>query len=144
MTDVTMIKDAEEDRIGKDIVDASVFVHRELGPGLLESVYEACLFEELKDRGLKVSRQSPVPVIFKNKKLDEGFRLDLLVEDTVIIELKTVETILPVHEAQILSYMKMTGKRLGYLINFNEALVKNGLRRFVRRKAALASQRLGG
>ncbi|MCB1651915.1 MAG: GxxExxY protein [Alphaproteobacteria bacterium] len=139
MTEVVEIYDAEDDRIGKAIVDASIFVHRELGPGLLESVYEACLFEELTDRGFKVARQVSVPVRFKNKTLDEGFRLDLYVEDRVIIELKTVEKILPVHEAQILTYMKLADKRLGYLINFNEKLVKNGLKRFVRRKDALAS-----
>ncbi len=139
MNDVIEIYDLEDDRIGKEIFDASIFVHRELGPGLLESVYEACLFEELKDRGLKAERQKKCSVHFKNKELDEGFRLDLLVEDRVIIELKTVEKIIPVHEAQILTYMKLANKRLGYLINFNEKLVKNGLKRFVRRRDALAS-----
>lgn len=134
MHDSVMKIDIEEDTIGKEIVDASIFVHKELGPGLLESIYETCLFEELLDRGLQVERQKPIDVIFKNKKLNEGFRADLIIENKVLVEIKTVEKINPVHQAQILSYLKMTNLRLGYLINFNEALLKNGLKRFVKRK----------
>lgn len=126
--------DLEEDRLGKIIVDSAFFVHRELGPGLLESVYEACLAEELRYRGLSVASQMAVPVSFRNVKLDIGYRIDLLVENRVMIELKACERLLPVHEAQLLTYMKLCDKRLGYLMNFNSALIKDGIKRMVRRK----------
>jgi len=113
------------------ILDASIEVHRNLGPGLLESVYELCLEKELKDRGLLVERQVNLPIFYKGEKLEACFRLDLLIENVIIIELKTVEKILPVHKAQILSYLRLSGKKLGLLINFNEALLKNGFNRFI-------------
>ena len=119
------------EKIGKAIIDAAYNVHSCLGPGLLESTYEVCLLTELVERGLSVERQKKLPVIYKGCKIDEGYRIDLLVEDEVIIELKTVEYVLPVHEAQIISYLKLSGKKLGYLINFNSALIKNGIKRKV-------------
>ena len=135
MTDSIIKIDFEEDKIGREIVDAAIFIHKELGPGLLESVYEACLFQELCDRGFNVQRQKPIDIFFKGKPVKEGFRADLIVEAKVLIEIKTVDKIIPVHQAQVLSYLKMTGLRLGYLINFNEALLKNGLKRFVKRNS---------
>ena len=117
--------------IGKQIVDAALCVHKVLGAGLLESAYEFALMTELVMRGLKVDRQVELSVIYKGKKLEVGYRLDLLVEDEIIIELKAVEKLLPVHEAQIISYLKLSGKKLGYLINFNVPLIKNGIVRKV-------------
>jgi len=117
--------------VGKQIVDAAYQVHKTLGPGLLESTYERCMVVELLERGLKVVRQVKLPIIYKGNKIDEGYRLDLLVENEIIIELKTVESLLPVHEAQLISYLKLSGKRLGYLINFNVDLIGNGIQRKV-------------
>jgi GxxExxY protein len=125
--------DIEEDRIGKEIVDAAFQVHKAFGPGLLESVYEACLAEELALRAFQVDAQRAVPVHYRSKKLDIGFKLDLLVQDLVIIEVKVVEKLLPVHEAQLLTYLKLSDKRLGYLVNFNSPLLKDGIKRMVRR-----------
>lgn len=132
--DSATARDVEEDRIGKEIVDAAFQVHSALGPGLLESVYEACLAEELALRALRVDAQRPVSVLYRERKLDVGFKLDLLVEDMVIVEVKAVEKSLPVHEAQLLTYLKLSGKRLGYLINFNAPLLKDGIKRMVKRK----------
>lgn len=112
-------------------VDAALQVHRELGPGLLESVYEVCLCEELRSRGLRVGRQVKLPVHYRGQELDADLRVDLLVEDALIIELKSVETLLPIHEAQLLTYLKLTGHRLGLLINFNVPLIKEGIRRLI-------------
>lgn len=112
------------------VVDAALTVHREMGPGLLESVYEVCLCEELLSRGLTVQRQVPVPVTFRGKELDAALRIDLLVENVLVIELKSVDSILPVHHAQMLSYLKLSGHRLGLLINFNVPLLKSGIHRF--------------
>jgi GxxExxY protein len=123
---------AEEERIGKIIVDAAIAVHRFLGPGLLESVYEVCFCHELAKRGLSFRRQVVVPIIYDGITFEEGLRLDVLVEDLVICELKAVEIMNPVCEAQLLSQMKLTGKRLGYLINFNVPLIKNGIKRMIR------------
>ena len=117
--------------ISGKILDAAIEVHRNLGPGLLESVYEVCLEKELIVRDLKVKRQVELPIFYKGDKLDSKFRLDLLIEDEIIIELKTVDKLLPVHKAQILSYLKLSNKRLGLLINFNEALLKNGFKRLI-------------
>ena len=111
-------------------VDAALQVHRELGPGLLESVYEVCLCEEIRSRGIPVERQARLPIHYRGKALDADLRLDLLVEGALIIELKSIETILPIHEAQLLTYLKLTGCRLGLLINFNVPLIKEGIRRF--------------
>lgn len=132
--DSATARDVEEDRIGKEIVDAAFQVHSALGPGLLESVYEACLAEELALRAFRVDAQRPVSVLYRERKLDVGFKLDLLVEDLVIVEVKAVEKSLPVHEAQLLTYLKLSGKRLGYLINFNAPLLKDGIKRMVKRK----------
>lgn len=113
------------------IVDSAIKVHRFLGPGLLESAYEACLVYELKARGLKVECQLSQPIVYGDLKLDSGYRIDVLVENQVIVELKAVETILPIHEAQLLSYLKLGRKRIGLLINFNSVLLKDGIKRLV-------------
>jgi GxxExxY protein len=120
-----------ENEIARVIVDAAFKVHNTLGPGLLESVYEAVLEYELKKRGLRVGRQVPLPVVYEEVRLDEGFRIDLLVEDMVIIELKSVEQAAPVHKKQLLTYLRLADKRLGLLINFGAALIKDGLTRVV-------------
>ena len=121
----------ELNRISGLILQSSIEVHKQLGPGLLESVYEVCLIKELISKGLKVQRQVLLPVVYKQEMLDLDFRIDLLVNDEVIVELKAIEGILPVHEAQLLTYLKLAGKRLGLLINFNEALLKDGIKRIV-------------
>ena len=126
-----MISKSDYEEIGKKIVHASYEVHKELGPGLLESVYEICLVEELRNLHLKVERQVRLPVTFKGKLLDKNFVIDLLVEDSVVIELKAVEVLLPVHEVQLLTYMKLADLKLGYLINFNVPLIKQGIKRKV-------------
>lgn len=110
-------------------MDAAYSVHKELGPGLLESVYEFCLIEELKSRNLTVNSQMKLPIIYKGKQLNKEFIVDILVQDSIIIELKAVETVLPVHEVQLLTYMKLADKKLGYLINFNVPLIKDGIKR---------------
>lgn len=122
---------AELDKIGKLIVDSAYTVHRNLGPGLLEKVYEICFCHELAKRGLAYQRQVDIPVVYDNLIFDEGLRLDVLVEDKVICELKAIETVNPVWEAQVLSHLKLTNKRLGYLINFDVANIGGGIRRFV-------------
>jgi GxxExxY protein len=113
------------------ILNAAMEVHTQLGPGLLESVYEACMAYELGQRGLSVSRQLPVPVVYKGEQLDCGFRLDLLVEGVVIVELKTVEKILPVHESQLFTHMRLLGCRVGLLLNFNVQHLRDGIVRRV-------------
>jgi GxxExxY protein len=120
-----------EDEIGKIIVDSTLEVHKHLGPGLLENAYEGCLKHELELRGLKVSSQQGLPLIYKGKKIEVAYRLDLFVEEKVIIELKSVEKINEIHWAQIISYLKLADIRLGYLINFNVKLVKDGVHRIV-------------
>lgn len=120
----------EEERIGKVIVNASFKIHRSIGPGLLEKIYEVCLAHELRKAGLDVKRQVTIPIQYDGICFDEGLRLDLLVEDRVVIEIKSVEQVNPVWEAQIISHLKLTGLNLGYLINFNVPLIKNGIRRF--------------
>jgi GxxExxY protein len=124
-----MISKTEYERIAKQIVNAAFEVHKELGPGLLESVYEVCLVEELRNRGLSVESQVKVPIVFKGKMLDKEFIVDLLVENSVIVELKAVENLLPVHEVQLLTYLKLADKKLGFLINFNVSLIKAGIHR---------------
>ncbi len=123
----------EKDRniLSGKILEASIEVHRNLGPGLLESVYDICLCKELKSRNINFKRQVFVPVIYKDEKLDADFRIDILVEDEIIIELKSVEILLPVHEAQIITYLKLYEKRLGLLINFNTPKLINGFKRFI-------------
>ena len=120
-----------ENEISKIVVNTCYNIHVELGPGLLESVYEEILYHELIDQGLKVERQKAVPVIWKDLKMEIGFRTDLIVENKVIIELKSVETIAPVHPKQLLTYLKVTGLKLGLLINFNKKLIKDGIIRIV-------------
>jgi GxxExxY protein len=120
----------EINKITEKIIGCAIEVHKHLGAGLLESAYEECLIFELQYAGLKVERQVPVPIIYKTVKLDYGYRMDLLVENTVIIELKAVEAIIPVHEAQILTYMKLAKKNIGLLINFNVIILKNGITRY--------------
>ncbi len=113
------------------IIGAAIEVHRHLGPGLLESAYEECLCEELLLRKIPFKRQIVLPVTYKNKKLDIGYRIDLLVNDEVVVELKTVESILPIHEAQILTYMRLGGWQVGLILNFNVTILKNGIKRLV-------------
>jgi len=120
-----------ENQLSEKILGAAIEVHRELGPGLLESVYEAALFAELHEQGLHVQRQVPVEAIYKGKKLEIGFRIDLLVEDKVILELKTVEKITDVHLAQVLTYLKLSKNKLGIILNFNVKYLKNGIKRIV-------------
>ncbi len=117
--------------IGKKVVDAAYAVHKTLGPGLLEKVYEVCFCHELKKRGLNYQRQMPVKIVYDGLEFKEGLRLDVIVEDCVICELKALDLVNPVWKAQILSHLKLTGNRLGYLINFNVPLIKNGINRFV-------------
>jgi GxxExxY protein len=112
-----------------EVIGAAIEVHRELGPGLLESTYEACLCYELAERGVPFLRQVPVPVVYHNRKLDCGYRVDLLADSKLVIELKAVAAIDPIHEAQLLTYMRLGGWRLGLLINFNVLLLRKGIRR---------------
>ena len=119
----------KEENIASSIVQAAYRVHSQLGPGLLENVYEVCFCHELHKMGLQFQRQVIVPVVYDNITFDEGFRLDVLVEELVICELKAIQQLAPIHEAQLMSYMKLTGKRLGFLINFNVPLIKRGIRR---------------
>lgn len=120
-----------ENVMSKIIVDCCFKIHKELGPGLLESVYEEVLAYELFNCGLKIERQKGIPVVYNNLKMELGFRADLIVENKVIIELKSIEAIAPVHIKQLLTYLKLTGLKLGLLINFNEALLKDGIKRVV-------------
>ncbi len=109
------------------IIGAAIEVHKALGPGLLESAYEACFVHELISRGLSVATQTEVPVVYKGQRVDCAFRIDILIEGRVLIELKAVETVLPIHEAQLMTYMKLSGIRVGLLINFNVRTLKDGL-----------------
>lgn len=117
--------------IGKEIVDASVKVHRTLGPGLLESAYQQCLAHELRKRGLRVDCEVFLPVVYDNQQIDAGYRIDMLVEEMVIVENKAVNVLLPIHEAQLLTYLKLRGCRLGFLLNWNVKLMKHGIKRMV-------------
>ncbi|MBK5214597.1 MAG: GxxExxY protein [Flavobacteriaceae bacterium] len=120
-----------ENEISSKIIGACVEVHRVLGPGLLESAYEVCLTHELRERGLEIKSQVPLPVIYKGIKLDAGYRIDMVVENKVLIEIKSVESLAPIHTAQILTYLKLKNMKLGLLINFNEVKVVNGIRRII-------------
>jgi GxxExxY protein len=115
------------------IIGAAISVHKELGPGLLESAYEACLAYELTERKLKVERQKGLPVVYRGVQLDCGYRIDVLVENQVVVEIKAVESIEPIHEAQLLSYLRLSGCEVGLLINFHVKVLKEGIRRFVNR-----------
>jgi len=120
-----------ENEIATQIVDAAFKIHTTLGPGLFESVYETILAQELTNRRLAVVRQQPIPVVWENVHLDAGFRADLIVESKVIVEIKSIETIAPVHRKQLLTYLRLSGKRLGLLINFDTELIKEGIARVV-------------
>ena len=122
-----------ENMIAKQVVDAAYKVHKTLGPGLLESVYETVLAHELEKRGLSVNRQISVPIVYEGISFNEGFRADLIVEDKVIVELKSVETAAPVHKKQLLTYLRLADKRLGLLINFGSQLIRDGISRVVNR-----------
>ncbi len=121
----------EKEKIGSQIVDAVLKVHQTLGPGLLESTYQACLAYELRKRGLKVDCEVYLPVVYDDMLIDAGYRIDMLVEDCIIIENKAVAGILPIHEAQLLTYMKLRDCTLGFLINWNVHLIKHGIKRMV-------------
>ena len=123
----------QEDEIGKEVVDAAIAVHRALGPGLLETVYEAVLTRELQQRELKVERQVPIAIAYRGLHFEEGFRADMVVEGKVILELKSVEAVSRVHKKQLLTYLRLTGLKLGLLLNFGEALMKDGITRLVHR-----------
>lgn len=120
-----------ENELSKIIIGSAIEVHRNLGPGLLESAYKECLFYELINQGLNVRKEVPMPIVYKEMKLDHGYRMDLLVEERVVIETKTVEAISDVHVAQILTYLKLGGYRLGLLMNFHVYMMKDGIKRFV-------------
>ncbi|WP_374516869.1 GxxExxY protein [Brevundimonas sp.] len=121
----------EVNKIGRVVMDAAFAVHRELGPGLLESVYEHCLASDLVRAGLQVDRQVPVPVTYRDEPIEAGFRLDLLVERQVIVEVKSIDALASIHTAQLLTYLRFSQVRLGYLINFNTSRLKDGFRRLV-------------
>ena len=118
-------------QISSAVISAAMKVHSRLGPGLLESAYEACLVQELRNRGVRVETQVPVPVVYEGMKLEAGYRIDLLVESKVVVEIKSVDAIAPVHKAQTLSYLRLSSRNLALLINFNVVHLKDGIRRFV-------------
>jgi GxxExxY protein len=117
--------------IGRDILDAAIRIHRTLGPGLLESAYEACLAFELQRRGRDAKVQRALPITYEGLQLEAGYRLDILVDDEVIVEVKSIDALASIDEAQLLTYLRLSGRRLGYLINFNTGLLKNGVRRLI-------------
>lgn len=121
----------EIENIAREIVNAAFQVHKEMGPGLLESIYELCLLKELQIQGLNAISQVVIPLKYKEYELSKDFRIDILVENDIILEIKAVEILLPVHEAQLISYLKLADKRLGFLINFNVPLIKDGIHRYV-------------
>jgi GxxExxY protein len=121
----------DENEIGSVVVNESIYVHRELGPGLLESVYEAILARQLTKQGLVVQRQVPVRIDFEGQRFEEGFRADMILNGKVMLELKSVETILNVHKKQMLTYLKLSGLKLGYVLNFGDALMKDGITRII-------------
>ena len=127
MDKMRIIQEYPHKELTEGVIGAAIDVHRELGPGLLESAYESALSIELADRNISFQRQLSLPVMYKGRNLDCGYRLDMLVDDRVIIELKSVEKIQPIHEAQLLTYLRMTGKKIGLLINFNVPLLKQGI-----------------
>jgi GxxExxY protein len=120
-----------ENDIGKIVVDSSISIHRELGPGLLETVYEVILTDELRNRGLEVERQVPVPITFRGHQFEEGFKVDIIINQIVILELKSLEKINNAHKKQLLTYLKLTHMKLGFLMNFGEVLMKDGIYRIV-------------
>jgi GxxExxY protein len=121
--------------LSHEIIKAALLVHTSLGPGLLESAYQSCLAFELREMGFRIETEVPLPVIYKGAKLDCGYRLDLVVEDLVVVELKSIDSLAPVHKAQMISYLKLSGKSLGLLINFNVTHLREGIKRFVEGKS---------
>ena len=121
----------EINKLTEKIIGIAINVHRELGPGLLESTYEACMVFELINSGIKVEQQKPLPVVYRDVKLECGYRIDLFVEDSVIIEIKSVEKLLPIHKAQLLTYLKLSGCNVGLLINFNVKMLRSGIQRVI-------------
>ena len=121
----------EIEQLGKEVVDCLFHVHKEMRPGLLENIYEECLCFELRDRNIQFERQKPIPLFYKKHKLNLDYRIDLLIENQIVIELKSVEKLIELHKAQLLSYMHLTDTRLGYLVNFNVPLIKDGIQRMV-------------
>ncbi len=121
----------EYNKLSREILDSCITVHREMGPGLLESVYELCLMKEFELRGIKAQNQVELPLFYKGHELQKLFRIDILVDEEIIVELKSAENMIPVYEAQLISYLKLSNKKLGFLINFNVPLLKNGFKRFV-------------
>ena len=122
----------EIEELSRNLVDSAFKVHQTLGPGLLESVYEACLCVELRKRGIRYKSQAPIPLVYEGVSIEAGLRLDLLVESSIILEIKSVERLLPVHQSQLLTYLKLADLHLGLLINFNVAMFKQGVRRIIR------------
>ena len=120
-----------ENEISKKIIGCAIEVHKQLGPGLLESAYQECLLYELKHAGLKVRKEKPMPIVYKEVKLDHGYRIDLLVEEKVVIEIKTVEAFTDVHTAQVLTYLRLGDYKLGLLLNFHVAMLKRGIKRII-------------
>ena len=121
----------KEDRLSHEIIGAAIEVHRHLGPGLLESAYETCLARELSVRGVGFEKQKPLPLSYKGVKLDAGYRLDIVVDECVVLEVKSVEQLIPLHDAQLLSYLKLGGYKLGMLLNFNVEVMRQGIKRVV-------------
>jgi GxxExxY protein len=136
-----MLESQRLDQISHSIIGAAIEVHRHLGPGLLESAYEVCLVFEIKRLGMKVEEQKPLPVVYKEVKLDCGYRLDVVVEDEIIVEIKAIEKLLPIHDAQLLSYLRLTRKKVGLLMNFLVPVLKDGLKRIVNEFPDSASRR---
>ena len=126
-----METEVQRDQLTQEIIGAAIRVHSHLGPGLLESAYETCLVYELRERGLSVERQKALPIIYRDVRLDCGYRLDLLVQNAVVVELKSVDQLMPIHTAQLLSYLRLSGVRVGLLINFNVEQLRKGIRRIV-------------
>ncbi|OGO47879.1 MAG: GxxExxY protein [Chloroflexi bacterium RBG_16_64_43] len=126
-----MTEREELDSITREVIGGAIEVHRTIGPGLLESTYQVCLVHELRERGMVVAEQVPLPVRYKGVRLECGYRLDLLVNDRVVIEVKSVEAVMPIHRAQLLSYLKLSGYKMGLLINFNVSLLRDGVVRLV-------------
>lgn len=120
-----------ENQLSNEIIGCAIEVHRNLGPGLLESAYQECLFYELQQAGLKVRKEKPMPIVYKEVKLDHGYRIDLLVEEKVVIEIKTVEDFTDVHLAQVLTYLRLGNYKLGLLLNFHATVLKNGIKRII-------------
>jgi GxxExxY protein len=131
MANTDRLSTSQLNALSRIILLAAIEVHKEMGPGLLETVYQNCLVDEFRNRKLRVNTNVPVPLIYKGHLLNKDYVIDILVENEIILELKAIECILPVHEAQLISYLKLTSKQLGFLINFNVAVLKQGFKRFV-------------